>query len=258
MGSFKSKTHQTIKVKLKDMNLTIKFMLCMLCLNLNTPAGKAENFYTPAIVENVVPSGEKKNIKEQKKPKKHLKKKLRFRLYFGDFLKMIIKSQEKMVFEFLQKNKKLTEVLFRNKFKKINPLRNNPLEYQQTDWEYTLRLIYFSLAAVGIVTFIVGAALVNPLIWIIGGAAFLIGYICWIFHAIFPVPYYSAAVSILFAIIFAVIGVVLFFIGLTIGTLALWVGGLIFLLPIIIWGLLVLFILIIQSFYIKKQKSKEN
>jgi hypothetical protein len=233
------------------MNLTIKLLLCVLCLNLNVQAGKAENFYTPAVVENVVPPVGKKNIKEQKKPKKHLKKKLRFRLYFGDFLKMIIKSQEKMVFEFLQKNKKLTEVLFRNKFKKINHSKNNPLEPQQTDWYDPFGYISVCLVPAGVIVFIVGAALVNPLVWIIGLGVFLIGFICWIFFR-------STVASIIVAVIFALIGIDLFIIGLLTGILALWVGGLIFLLPIIIWGLLVLFILIIQSFYIKKQKSKEN
>ena len=196
----------------KTMNLTIKLLLCILCLNINAPISKAESFYPPP-VEKVNPPVEKKKKKKIKK-KKNIKK--------GS------------------KNK----LLFRDIFKKVYHLQNNTLESQQADWQNILGLISFLLATLGLITFIVGAALVNPLIWIIGGAAFFVGYICFLI-----VLSYNTYPAVVLGIagLFAVIGTLIFIIGLATGTLALWVGGLIFILPLIIWALIYLLDLILQG-----------
>ncbi len=143
--------------------------------------------------------------------------------------------------------------LFRAK-KRLNPIQNNSLQQQQTIIAKTFMYIFYALGIAGLITFIVGAVLVNPLIWIIGGAAFLIGFIYWIFYSLFPVPYYDAVFSILFAILFALAGIVLLIVGLMSGTLALWVGGLIFMGPIGVWCLLLIAVLLVKLFTMNKTK----
>jgi hypothetical protein len=202
------------------MNLTIKLLLFILCLNLNTQIGKAESFYPPP-VEKVKPPVEKKKKTKKKKTK----------------------------------NRSKNKFLFRDSFKKLNHPKNNTLESQQADWQNILGLISFLLATLGLITFIVGAALVNPLIWIIGGAAFFVGYICFLI-----VLSYNTYPAVVLGIagLFAVIGTLIFIIGLGTGTLAVWVGGLIFILPLIIWALIYLLDFIIKSLSKKKAQRKRD
>ena len=83
--------------KQEDMNLSIKLLLFILCLNLTAQIGKAERLYPPP-VERVKPPVDKK--KKKKKIKKRSKK----------------------------------NFLFRNSFKKEKHPQSNTLESQQADW----------------------------------------------------------------------------------------------------------------------------
>lgn len=208
------------------MHLIIKLTFCILCLNLNFQIGKAECLVSLP-VEKVKPPVKKKKSKTRTERKKNVNsnKTIRHHLSSSD------------------------------KYKNKNHLKDNSSKSQQVNIGQILFYISLILVVGGIIAFIVGAALLNLLIWIIGLGAFLIGFIYWIFYAFSPVPYYNAALSILAAAIIAIIGVILFFVGLSSGILALWVGGLTFLFPIVIWGLLFLFAYILRP---SDEKQKEN
>lgn len=184
------------------MNLTIKLLLCILCLNLNTQIGKAESFYPPP-VEKVKPPAEKKKKKKKKATKR-------------------------------SKNK----LLFRGSFKKLNHSQNNALESQKIYWESIFGTISLCLVPAGIITFIVGTALVNPLIWIIGLGVFLIGFIAFMAIILIAPHYLVPGALWLLTIVPALTGLILFIIGLVISVLAFWIGGIIFMLPLLIWALI--------------------